>query len=532
MKLTPLLIPVCSFGLATALLAHEGEHQKLMAPDGAANDQFGRSVALSGETVVVGAPNHGGTGAAYVFVLDELTETWVFEQKLVASNGASDDQFGFSVAISNDLVVVGAPGADGLGNGAGAAYTFTRSGTVWTEEAVLQASDGGFGDRFGWSVGASGGTALVGARQGFFGNNGPGAAYVYVQSGSSWSEQQKLTGSPSKNLDAFGSAVAIVNNTAVVGAPRATGSSFTSGAAYMFTRSGSTWTQAQQLVPAGGSNGDAFGFAVDLFQQAVVVGATGDDDAANDAGAAYKFAKSGSLWAQTQKIVPITGQAGDRFGSAVARSYRNIIVGVPLDDEPTFNQGSTRIFGEAGGGQVYGEIFVAIQPGEDDGLGISIDIDQCWFVAGGYLNDELAPDAGAAYLFETSAPTAQVLNGSGINPLCLMSIEPPALGGSWDIQVDASQHPTTTETWVFCRQLALSTPEPWLSWEILVNFGSPLIFNSAMVGGGIAVHSVPIPASPSLLGYQVTAQAALFSGGSIIAICNAERVRIGCHHEE
>jgi len=526
-KLRPFLLPFCLGGLATSVFAHEGQHQKILAPDGEAGDLFGRSVAISGETMVIGAQHHDHHGAAYVFVLDEPTETWVFEAKLIPSNGQDDDDFAQSVAISGDLVIVGSPAADGLGDASGAAYIYTRSGTVWTEDAVLEASDGGTGDAFGTSVSTSGGTVLIGARQGYNGNIGAGAAYVFVQSGSSWTEEAKLTPPLGKSFDKFGNSVSLVGNTAIVGAPNATGSSATSGAVYAFTRSGTTWTLAQKISPPGGSNGDLFGYSVDLFQQAIVAGAPGDDDAALNAGAAYKFSKSGSSWALNQKIVPITGQANDGFGVGVARSFRSIVVGVPLDDEPEANQGSARFFGEAGGGQVWGEIYIADDGAIDDRLGGGIDVDDCWMAAGAFLNDALGVDSGAVYVYHVAEPTTYVRNGNGVNPVCMTTIDPPALGGTWTIQVDASAYPQTTGTLVAGYQNAQG-PQLYPFGELLINLGSPRSFTSAIAGGGIAVHSVAIPASPWLIGYVVNIQAALYDGPAIITLCNAELARIGC----
>src|SRR6266498_4582739 len=208
------------------------QEAKLTAGDAASGDQFGAAVGISGETAVVGAPVDDtaagpNAGSAYVFVRSGTG--WSQQAKLTASDAAAGDIFGFSVAVTGDTVVVGASGDNML---AGSAYVFVRSGTGWSQQAKLTASDAASGDRFGAAVGISGDTAVVGAQ---FGDTIAGSAYVFVRSGTSWSQQAKLTASDAAAFDFFGAAVAISGDTVVVGAlADDTDAGSNAGSAYVF----------------------------------------------------------------------------------------------------------------------------------------------------------------------------------------------------------------------------------------------------------------------------------------------------------
>ena len=174
------------------------EQQKLVANDGAEEDDFGFSMVLSGDTLVVGASydsndNGSNSGSAYVFVPSGTT--WTQQQKLVASDGAANDDFGISVALSGDTLVVGAALDDDNGSTSGSVYVFVRSGTTWTQQQKLVASDGVAYDEFGGSVTLDGDTLVVGAALDDDNGSASGSVYVFVRSGTSWSLQQKLVAS-------------------------------------------------------------------------------------------------------------------------------------------------------------------------------------------------------------------------------------------------------------------------------------------------------------------------------------------------
>jgi len=344
-------------GSADDLLALLAVQQaKLTATDGAVGDWFGCSVALSGDTAVVGAEHddvgtNADQGSAYVFVRNGTT--WSQQAKLTATDGAAGDRFGYSVAISGDTAVVGAH-FDGVGANAqqGSAYVFVRSGTTWSQQAMLTAADGAASDLFGTSVAISGETAVVGAPYHHVGANADqGSAYVFVRSGTTWNQQQQLTAADGATYDKFGYSVAISGDTAVVGAcADEVGANAMQGSAYVFVRSGTTWSQQQQLTASDGAAGDEFGYSVALSGETAVVGAYLDDVGGNaDQGSAYVFLRSGTTWSQQAQLTAADGAAGDFFGFSVALSGETAVVGALNDHIGTNgNQGSACAFVRSG----------------------------------------------------------------------------------------------------------------------------------------------------------------------------------------
>ncbi|WP_166404942.1 hypothetical protein [Desulfonema ishimotonii] len=342
------------------------ETAKLTASDGAAYDYFGYSVSISGDTAVVGAYGHNTNGnweqgAAYVFEKPgtgwgDMTQT----AKLIASDGAADDYFGFSVSVSGDTAVVGADGHDTDGNSdQGAAYVFEKSGTGWSdmaETAKLTASDGAAIDRFGISVSVSGDTAVVGAYgHDTDGKSEQGAAYVFEKPGTDWGDMTqtaKLTASDGAESDYFGCSVSVSGDTAVVGTDghETDGNSF-QGAAYVFEKPGTGWddmTQTAKLTASDGGEDNYFGGSVSVSDDTVVVGAYGHNTSGNWAqGAAYVFEKPGTGWddmTQTAKLNASDGAAGDWFGHSVSVSGETAVVGAHYHDiNGNSNQGAAYV---------------------------------------------------------------------------------------------------------------------------------------------------------------------------------------------
>lgn len=309
----------------------------LLANDGANDDKFGYSVAISEDTIVVGAyqddsPLSNG-GSAYVFVRNGTT--WSFQQKLTSSDGVADDEFGNAVGITGEVIVVGSHFVNILGTSdAGSAYIFRRTGTTWTRVQKLLPTAGAFGvfgNYFGESVAVSGNNIVVGAT----GDNTPetaaGAVYVFVEGvGGSYVLQQKITIPNGTNGDIFGCSVAIEGNTLVGGAREDTPiiGQPAFGAAYVFEFNGATWTSQGKIVASDGASNDRFGWSVTVSNNVVAVGARGDDTVVGeDAGSAYIFTRSGAVWTQQQKITPSDAFNGDRFGSGIALSFGNLVVG-------------------------------------------------------------------------------------------------------------------------------------------------------------------------------------------------------------
>jgi hypothetical protein len=312
------------------------QQQELNPSDGIEFANFGTSVALSGNTAVVGEPGYGvspnfNQGAANVFVRSGTT--WTLQQQLLALDGAGGDFFGNSVSVNGDTVLVGAPEK---ASSQGAAYVFVRSGTTWTQQQELTASvDGAPSDSFGASVSVSGDTAFVGAPDHtVLTNADQGAAYVFVRNGSAWAQLQELTSSDGTAFDFFGISVSVQGSTAVVGASGA--ESTGTGAAYVFVPTAETiWAQQQILLAADGSPEDGFGVSVAVNGNLIVVGAPNHTDGGNfNQGAAYVFQRNGVNWPLLQELIASDGASFDLFGTAVSVSGDTVLVGAPGITDP------------------------------------------------------------------------------------------------------------------------------------------------------------------------------------------------------
>jgi trimeric autotransporter adhesin len=356
-----------------------------------AEDSFGASVSISGNTLVVGAPDEGSSatgvdgdqsnnaavrsGAAYVFV--RSGGAWTQQAYLKASNADSGDRFGSTVAVSGDTIVVGsvgedsgATGVDGLQDDesapvSGAAYVFVRSGGSWSQQAYLKASNSEASDRFGFSVAASGDTVVVGSdsedssatgvngAQDSNGASRSGAAYVFVRNGTSWTQQAYLKASNTGQNDRFGNAVSVWGDTVVVAAEgesssatgvdgdQASNAAAFSGAAYVFVRSGTGWSQQAYLKASNTETNDSFGRSSSLSGDTLVLGAydegssatgvNGDqsDDSLVVAGAAYLFVRSGASWSQHAYLKASNTGSNQFFGESAAVSGDSVVIGAP-----------------------------------------------------------------------------------------------------------------------------------------------------------------------------------------------------------
>ena len=297
------------------------QQAKIQASDAGAGDNFGKFVAIDGDTMVTGAHYEDTTaddaGAAYVFTRSGTT--WSQQAKLQASDAAYRDYLGFSVAIDGDTIVVGAFGEDTGADSAGAAYVFTRSGTTWSQQAKLQASDAQASDQFGReAISISGDTIVVGAYREDTGGSDAGSAYVFIRSGTSWSQQAKLQASDAAAGDRFGAAVSISSDTIVAGASLEDTAGTDTGSVYVFTRSGTSWSQQAKLVAGNPSGLDEFGKSVDIDGDTVIIGATKEDTGIQDTGAAYIFTRSGTTWSEQKLLKGSDVPAYKRFGWAVA----------------------------------------------------------------------------------------------------------------------------------------------------------------------------------------------------------------------
>ena len=461
----------------------------LKASNTGGGDNFGNSIAVSGDTVVIGAwqedSNATGvngnqandsavnSGAAYVFV--RSGNTWTQQAYLKASNAEANDNFGRSVAISGDRIVVGAWLEDSSATGvngdqsnnsasaSGAAYIFERSNGVWSQRAYLKASNTGQIDSFGESVAVSGDTVVVGAYRessNSTGVNGPqnnnnavnsGAAYVFGLSGGVWIQQAYLKASNTEAGDIFGGSVAICGDTAVIGASsedssatgidgnQADNSASRAGAAYVFVRNNDVWSQQAYLKASNSGPDDEFGHPVAVSGDTVVVGATdedsnatgidgnGTDNSANASGAAYVFARSGNTWSQQAYLKASNAEANDSFGVSLSVCGDMLVVGAWREDSAATgvggnqadnsasSSGAAYLFSRTDGAWSQLAYLKAANTGASDGFGIAVavgggtvvvaarDEDSGATGVGGDQADNSAGNSGAAYIFSSDA---------------------------------------------------------------------------------------------------------------------------------
>ena len=408
---------------------------------------FGRRVATDTDVMVVGAPDEPGGGAAYVF--EKSGGTWSQTARLRASDRATGDAFGFSVGVSGNTIVVGAyDEADDANGGnpltqAGSAYVFEKSGSIWSQTGKLLPNVRSAGDFFGFSVGVSGNTIVVGStgesQDASEGNtvSKAGAVYVFGKSGSIWAQTQKLVVSIRTSFDQFGFSLSISGNILVAGSPsededlNEQNTLSAAGSAYVFEKSGSTWSQTQKIIASDRAAGDVFGYSASISGNTLVVGAVQEDEDTNgentffDAGSAYVFEKSGSIWTQTQKLVPGVRAAFDLFAWSVSVSGSTIVVGAPSESEDASEAntlstaGAAYVFKKSGSAWSQTQKLVASDRAVSDQFGYSVGIAGSTIVVGAIFEDQDASggntvsNAGSAYIFappcpEIAAPTNPV----------------------------------------------------------------------------------------------------------------------------
>lgn len=421
-------------------------------------DTFGYSVALSGDTLVIGAPQEdgdgtgpanddmSGSGAVYVFVRDG--NSWRQQAYLKADSPNEGDQFGTSVAVDGNTIVVGAQYNDDIGAlNAGAAYVFVRDvgSGAWSQQAMLNGGyHSGENDRFGFAVAISGDAIVVGAIYEDGDGTDPatnnvqdaGAAYVFEREDNAWRQKAYLK-APAPTVEAyFGTSVTISGSTLLVGEHRGEGpGQVFSGTAHVFVRDGQTgnWESQGKLVASDAATGDRFGTAVALSGDTAVVGAT--QRFVGKTGTAYVFARDGAgNWTQQEKL--IAGNLGpeDQFGQSVAISGDTVVVGAPLADNST-GAGAAYVFVRDGANWSQPVYLKADQGELNDYFGWAVAISRGTVVVGARWEDSAstgvhtagqaddgATNAGAVYVFEaeltshTVTPGVSATGGGSIDP--------------------------------------------------------------------------------------------------------------------
>jgi hypothetical protein len=317
------------------------------------------------------------------------------ETKLFDTTHVPTETFANAIAVDGDTAVVQAAIFDGTGI-IDVVQVYVRSGSTWVQQATLSTPEALTGQGFGsYALAISGSTAVVGAAE---------AAYVFVRHGTSWNQQAKLQPSDPEVGNNFGNAVSVSQDTVIVSAPYAGGQT---GAVYVFTRSGSIWSQQAKLVAGDGQPSDYLGYSVALDGDTVVAGAPGVGDFGFISGAAYAFVRHGSSWAQQAKLHADDAQSGDQFGASVALSGDSILVGAPLDDTiGGTNGGSAYVFTRDGTSWAQQGHLVPSDGATEEFFGVSVALDGDTSIVGEpYANNSAETHTGAVYAFSRSGAT-------------------------------------------------------------------------------------------------------------------------------
>ena len=394
--------------------------KKLIASDAQAEDRFGNSIAVAGDVMVVGAQVEDQTGtnagAAYIFERNfGGINAWVEVKKIIASFPQPYDYFGCSVAIDGDVVVVGAWGEDDGSPNSGVAYVFERNAggaNAWGQVKRLKTFDLDPDDHFGYSVAVGGDVVVIGAPREDDGGSDAGAAYLFERNfggANNWGETKKLTASDAQTEDFFGSSVAMADDVIIIGAYGDDDVCNLAGAAYIFERNAggaNTWGETKKLTASDAQLSDFFGTSVAVDGDVAIVSAYAEDSAAINAGAAYIFERNNggtNAWGEVKKLTASDAQADDYFGGSVSVADDMALVGVPYEKAGS-GAGAAYVFERnTGGSNDWGQAkkLLAYDAQENDNFGCSVAVDGD-VIAIGALHEDPGDinKAGAAYVFD------------------------------------------------------------------------------------------------------------------------------------
>ncbi|MDY7107726.1 MAG: hypothetical protein SYC29_03730 [Planctomycetota bacterium] len=385
--------------------SHPQRLHKLVAADAAAEDEFGISVAISDDAALIGARGDDDigdrSGAAYI--VDALTGEEL--QKLTADDVSEEALFGHAAAMANGIAVIGAK--DHGSYSFGAAYVFFCEMGLCTAEETTAVLPSGPGDEFGAATGIGDDVSVVGAPQ-----PGDGAAYVYRFNGSNWSEAACLQPSDGNRPEWFGASVGVGNDLVVIGAPAIAGRETIgrreeTGAVHVFRCEDAQWVEEARLVPAECTGGENVGCALAVAGDVLVAGADAAAGEAANSGSAYVFRFDGSTWTEEAELTAPDGEAGDRFGSAIAMSGDRVFVGAPeaAGQEPGTEAGAVYVFRRVGQEWLLEAKVTDPNGASGDAFGISVDADDDFLMVGASLADTVGADSGCACLFHLQNET-------------------------------------------------------------------------------------------------------------------------------
>jgi hypothetical protein len=384
--------------------------QKLAPGNLVPNDTFGQVVAISGKTALISEEptNLSGGLPGLVRVYTETDGTWKQTATLTASNGTNGDGFGEAIAFDGTTAFIGAPNAEvtdknGITLPHGAMYVFSDSNGTWTQTQEITASDGAFDDLFGDSVALSGNTLMVGAIGATINsNNAQGAVYVFTDSNGTWTQQQKLVSGNGAEYDKFGYSIAIDGTNALISSPFTTvngNSGF--GTVYAFTNTNGTWNQSAMIEPANTGPGYYhFGNSLALSGDNALIGQPNSTNT-EIPGAVYAFTNSGGSWTQAQTLHASDAAAYDYFGTALALHGNQFVTSAPganlqISDSDYYSQGAAYIFSNDSGSWQQQQKLTASDATNFYDLGNSVALSDTTAVIGDYA---AGTAAGAAYMY-------------------------------------------------------------------------------------------------------------------------------------
>jgi hypothetical protein len=396
---------------------------RIVPSDGDLDSQFGNVVAWQNDVIVVSQylSDGGGEDAGSANVFRRNAGYWTQESRLAAFDAKARAHFGNSLAIDRDVIVVGAPWDSGIaGFGQGAAYVFRHSAGQWVQEAKLTSSVPQV-EEFGEGVAIEGDTIAVGAdaHAGSAGA-GSGAVYVFARTPAGWEQQSVIIPSDVAAGDHFGLRLRLRDGRLYATANTADGSGGADqGAAYVFRLEAGQWVQEQKLMAADGKAADYLGAALDVAGDLLVVSAHGHDQGSKtDQGAAYVFRRTGTQWTQETELLASNGRANDWFGLGIAIDHGRVLIGAPYVTHVESSAGAVYVFRQQGTVWVQESETFNPDPVFDGNFGISIaGSGDGEAVIGARFNDGSAHEGGAAYVFAVSLDGPDC-NGNGIPDPC------------------------------------------------------------------------------------------------------------------
>lgn len=404
--LVMLIFSGCLGSVVSAAPTSQFEEAQFAASDAIPGQQFGTSIALDGDTLVVGAPldDRRGENSGSVYIFERLGNTWFETARFSGGESSANDQFGYSVALVEDTLLVGSPYDSDEGFNRGSAYFFQRTRSGWLQTARVLASDAENGDSFGFAVALGGGRAIIGAVLG----GTPqivdsGSAYIFEQNLASWTQTHELLAADAAAGDQFGFDVALTDTWAVVGARWDDDAGSTSGSAYVFERGFSSWGQSAKLTASNARAGDEFGRSVAVWDNQVVVGAPLNDGRCPDGGAGFVFEFGAMGWSETAVLYASDANENDQLACGVSISADGVFLGAWLDGY--MDTGSVYRYELANGVWSDTSRYIASNPRNSDYLGCGVAASGALLAAGAPYRDDGGDASGSAYLFSVGSST-------------------------------------------------------------------------------------------------------------------------------